>query len=760
MMNLRANIKCKVAKAFGLLSILTLCYLWQGCGLIDDQSPDGEMANLDNFETVCPVDTEVLRQILDRDVTKEIDCLEKNLDKFAKFVRRQDQNVIKQDELETFILRFMNIEPKFIKDFLYIIFQVNSLILRDSPDTLHVNNIKPFMDLIRAANIHGSGLKHIFIKIRANGYWNHRNEMMSSLSGLADKINNIIEGRPNNNHFINTIPFLENVKEAAQIPDENFNLDMVKSLLFFKRLFIGGERNVLTAVEVEGLIRKVPEIIKSYYDFVEVKRHHFDTDWEYYRYLLSNAHGLKSMLMEGHKTEVILDHDELLDLFQRFLTEYNWKNVGDSLKLFKKDIIGGDSHYYTLEDVRVILGFGQGALESLFFYTHAWDLLSDELERDKVITSLPFPESDEFKIISTPRLIELWDDFMTVTSKYRLFPEENGLTLFSYQYRRTKWGYLLQSIFRYGGNKLFQTYRTSRTSDGRWSIDKENIRKVIVGYKGALEEFKMWPQDLDRLVRELMLGSDVFQYVSNGDGLLQMIEVVSYLPTIIGANKMGSEIFEGLRKYCETDDLFNFEVTCYRENFFPTLFFDMNKKEYFPNFYQYFKNAEWSVTQQFLKDAEGMARIDPDPKVPVTKTDLSRMLTSMSNGEGLFLRYDKNKNHLLDRDELEDVFVVLKKVLAEEANLKPTSKLLKSVFLYIIKKKKHPSVVQLLLFHVFGKKKNIYADRNTVAAVLKMFAPKNDDELMPDYGSIEDQVEDLSSDQKPLSMRIGLKGER
>jgi hypothetical protein len=334
---------------------------------------------------------------------------------------------------------------------------------------------------------------------------------------------------------------------------------------------------------------------------------------------------------------------------------------------------------------------------------------------------------------------------MFVVKRYRSFPEDNNLIFFSYSYRRTRWGFILQSILRYGGYKIFQTYRTHLTPDGRWSIDRESIRKIIVGYKGALEEFDMWPDDLDRLLRELMLGSDLFQYLSNGDNLLQMDEIASYLPTIISANTIGDEIFESLRKYCETDDLFNFEVPCYREHFFPTLFFDMSKDEYFPNFFRYFRNSDWSLTQQFLKDAEQMARIDPNPDVPVTKTDLSRMLTSMSNGEGLFLRYDKNQDHKIDRNELNETFKVLKNILAEEANLKPTSKLLKSVFLYVIKKKKHPTAIQLILFHVFGKKKDIYADRNTVAAVLKMFAPNQGEDLMPDYGSInEDDLPDMA----------------
>lgn len=749
--------KCRLVKATCFFSVIVLGYLWSGCGLINDQSPDTEYASIENLDTVCPVDTEALRQILDKDVTKEITCLEGNLDKFAKFVRRQNQDVIKQAELETFILRFMNIEPQFIKDFLSLIFEVNALILKDRPDSLHVDNIKPFMDLIRAVNLHGYQLKSVLTQIKERGYWPHREELLLHLNTLSQKIGNIIKDRPNNNQFLNIIDFLEKIKVTAGIPDENFNIDLIKSMLFLKRLFIGGERDEIGSFEIEHLINKAPNIIKSYFDFVEVKRHHFDLDWKYYKYLLTNIHDLKGMLMSGHKTEVILNHEELLDLLQRFLVEYNWKNIGDSIKLFKKDIVGGDSNYYTLEDTQVILELAGGALESLFFYAFAWDVHDDELERDKYIDSLPFPDSPELDIIATPRLIELWEDFMFVVKRYRSFPEDNNLILFSYSYRRTRWGFLLQSILRYGGNKIFQTYRTHRTTDGRWSIDKENIRKVIIGYKGALEEFDMWPDDLDRLVRELMLGSDLFQYLSNGDNLLQMDEIVSYLPTIISANTIGREIFEELRKYCETDDLFNFEVTCYRENFFPTLFFDMNKNEYFPNFYQYFKDAEWSLTQQFLKDAEQMARIDPDPNVPVTKTDLSRMLTSMSNGEGLFLRYDKNKDGIIDRKELDETFEVLRNILAEEANLKPTSKLLKSVFLYVIKKKKHPSVVQLILFHVFGKKKNIYCDRNTVAAVLKMFAPKRDqDENMPDYGTInEDDLPDMREQNPVSAMRVG-----
>ena len=117
------------------------------------------------------------------------------------------------------------------------------------------------------------------------------------------------------------------------------------------------------------------------------------------------------------------------------------------------------------------------------------------------------------------------------------------------------------------------------------------------------------------------------------------------------------------------------------------------------------------------------ARTINDPSLPVDGTDISRMITSFSNIETLFKRFDNNRNHELKGDEIDGIYGVVEQVIAAaDDNLKPGAALTKSAFLYVVKKEKLPSGVGLILFHINPLAKiGIKGDRLKIAKVLGLF---------------------------------------
>ena len=64
-----------------------------------------------------------------------------------------------------------------------------------------------------------------------------------------------------------------------------------------------------------------------------------------------------------------------------------------------------------------------------------------------------------------------------------------------------------------------------------------------------------------------------------------------------------------------------------------------------------------------------------------------------------------------------------KKTLVEFSGLKESQeKLVKSVYLYILKKMKVPSTLELVWFHAFGKKKNLEARRMNIGAIFALIS--------------------------------------
>ena len=177
--------------------------------------------------------------------------------------------------------------------------------------------------------------------------------------------------------------------------------------------------------------------------------------------------------------------------------------------------------------------------------------------------------------------------------------------------------------------------------------------------------------------------------------------------------------------YCDPLKVRNgFELDCYRENFFPILFYDLNFVNFFPNSFNYFKNSNHSTIIQFLKDAESQAKIDQTPASPMTKTDMKRMMANVSNSESLFIKYDLDRNGIFTRVELDNVFQLFEQTLSDVSKLKPGSKILRSLFSYIILKNKLPTKLALITFHLLGRKKEITASRANIAAILGMIGKR------------------------------------
>ena len=89
------------------LSTFTSCF-------VGDEALEGQnVFDLGALESSCELDTDRLEFILDENVSKEIACLETNLNQFAEFVKLNDPNFISRPELSKFIELFFQLLGEF-----------------------------------------------------------------------------------------------------------------------------------------------------------------------------------------------------------------------------------------------------------------------------------------------------------------------------------------------------------------------------------------------------------------------------------------------------------------------------------------------------------------------------------------------------------------------------------------------------------------------------------------------------------------------
>lgn len=742
-----------------MIRILTFALITSllSCGLVTDEKEVIEFVDVGNLETGCKLSGDQFDDILNKDISDSIKCLEDSLQQFADFVRRENPDYIKRAELERFVNRFFPNEAVHINRVLKPGFKIVSLLLKDPEDNIAVANIKLVGNLIRIINQQGRELgdllkvviekaptdrdetdeeRELRLKGNAERYWQNKAQMLRTTRSMVDRFLEIVTSRPNNNGVLDVPAFLEELKLALELSDADFDVETIKSFLFAKKLLIGGDSYLLKIDEVEPLFSKVPNLLEVAMDALFLKERpkssgdELTVDIDKSRFLMELvARGRALFFKYTNQNDVVLTFDNMLIVLEKIMEDVDWDKTTDSLLNFKNKIIGGDPREYTFNDFNTLMGLIREASELSFFNNVTYKHFQAVMQSETTVDGISLPNLPEYSQFSEQRRTEMWSNFAFIAKNYHFFLNKDGYQTIGFNIKRHAYGFNILSLTRWGIKKFFVAYgriiTAENTSD--FVLDLEDTRVIASEYKGILEELSLWPDDLERLLSELRLGSDLFRMNSNGDNFIQIDEVNEYISTLMATAKVKEDVLGKIKDVCNdigSPDEPGYDIDCFHEHFFDILFTKLPMHQYMPNMHSfYLKYKGDKMLVNFLKAVEVKARIINDPSLPVDGTDISRILTSFSNIETLFKRFDANRNHELKGDEIDAIFGVVEQVIASaDDSLKPGAKLTKSAFLYVVKKEKLPSGVGLILFHINPLAKiGITGDRLKIAKVLGLF---------------------------------------
>jgi len=719
-----------------LLLLTVLITSISGC--FKDSAPDSNNFDIGSFQDSCKINTERLKKMLELDVTADIDCIENNLKQFANFVKRDDPNVIEKAQLERFITKFFPKEASDIKKSLQFLFQIDSLILRDHSDKITVSNIKNIFDLVRAANRYGAPLNKIFIKLneKKENYWNLRNQVEFLFNGLTKEIVTITGRVSGPTISINIMNFLRDLKSSMGLKEDQLDLELIENFLYVKKLLIGGDKGVLSTDEFNSIVPRVGELALLAFDFIYMKDLHMELDKEKDLFFLGRLKKLKALLHPWADDEHILSHNDLIASVGKILegrADFSIKRAEEGIQNIKIKIIGGGPDVYTFGNIMKGLNLGQELFERWYFNDVTYEHFKATMDKDAPITQLERPELPEYKELSRHSVFSMWKEFHYIATHYRLFHAPEAIQYYTNEYRRQLYGFNLQAVIRFGLGLALDVYGhpvvdpiTKKPLFMAATIDE--LRLLLDDVKTIMEELKLWPHFYDRFLSEAMNSSDLFQFQSNGDGVIALNEASEYVANILSSTTLAIDAFAALKKHCpviDNDPIFDegIEVACYREHFFETLFKDLNYKRYFQKLYDYYTFYSASELMNYLQNVESFAKERRGDDIPMTKIDIGRMFVSLSNVESTFIRFDKDHTNILTYSEINQGWPRFKQTVMGFAKLKASQdKIGHSIFIYLVKKMKEPSLVEALAFHLAGRKKDIKARRMNIGAILAMVA--------------------------------------
>ncbi|HAZ12009.1 MAG: hypothetical protein A2X86_06840 [Bdellovibrionales bacterium GWA2_49_15] len=726
---------CKRFKSVGTwwaLSFVCLCLA--GC-FKKDAPLESDSYDVGNFQNSCKIDADRLKKLLEVDVTADITCVENNLKQFSEFVNRPDSNIVRREDLEKFINKFFVKESNAMIKSLRFLFELNTLLLRDQRHQISVQNIHNIFDLVRMANRFGAPINHILKKIvdEKKNYWDFRPQIEYLLTNLTKDFVEILGRARGPSSQLNVMEFITELKKSMDLSDDQFDLELIESFLFVKKLFIGGDRATISTDEITAIIPKVGQAVLLVFDFVYYLDANAPEKKDKALFFLQRTRLLGNLFYPWGADEHIFKHNELINVVEK-LTEgkfdFKIRNIEESIVNVKTKLIGSDANIYTFGDINKVLSWGVAVFEQYYFNDITFEYMKDAMESPDPLKDLVRPELPEYAEFARPRVFELWTEFKAIVTQYRVFHSPENIQYYSNSYKRFLYGINLQTVLRFGLGKALAAYGHPKIDPATgkplfMAATINELRTLLLDVKTAMVEFDLWPHFFERFLSEAMNSSDLFQYQSDGDGLIRLDEATEYVANILSSRTLALDMYEALKAHCPVVDVENksFEVQCYRQYFFSTLMNDLKYERYFPKLYDYLVFSPDAEIEQFLISVESFAKEIRDINVPMSTVDIGRLFVSLSNIETTFIRYDMNYNNIMDRDEIEQGWIVFKQTIMGFAKLKPSQETLgKSIYLFILKKMKVPSTIEAVFFHLFGNKKDVTARRLNIGAILALVA--------------------------------------
>jgi len=720
-----------------LKHITTLIFIFSLTSCLNDVAPVKDQVEGGTFEQTCNMDAERIKKILEEYIVADLDCIEINLSQFTDFVRRENESYINRGELERFILKFFPGQGEGMIKSLDLLFKFSSLVLKDPEDNISLPNISNLFDLLKKFNRYAVPLKkEVDAVIEGDSYWNRREKIHGYTELIISKINDLIKNSKGENLELEIIPFIELIQASMEIGDDQLNLELIKKFLFLKPLLIGGKKEFITSNEVHLFLQKLYPLFSSFSDLFFINQIDDLDATENILYFLSAINTFKSNLEDLPSNYEILSHRDFMEVADEILGDSLGFNIMDleevilnlKIKVISPKLRNPENYYF--QDLITLIDWGKEAIERLYFNAATYSFNAALMKSPTPINDIEFVELTEYQQLSRTGVYKYWKDFQFITKTYRTFPSKEGLQYFTNEYKRSLHGFNMVALIRYGIDIIIKVYGHEKIdpTNGKvigHQISHNEIRTLLLDLKQALVVLNVWPKYFERFVGEAATGTDLFQFMSNGDGATDLDEATSYVTNIFSGASVAENLMISLQEFCELvqdeDGQDAFLVSCYREHFFEVLWERLNYRKYYQKLYDYTVFFSKEEVMEYLINIEKAAKEERDETIPMSKIDLGRLFATFGSVETTMLRYDNDFDNILSFNEAEQGYLVFKNTLSTFADLDPSKDgLINSIYYYILQKMEEPNPVELVWFHLFGNKKKTRARRMNIGAIFAL----------------------------------------
>lgn len=715
-----------------VLLLLLMSFVLTACGDAFMKKSEDHGTDMNQFAT-RKLDPKALAKFFTHNIREDLLALEDNLNLFIDIVKTDRPKNLSLKELKIYIKKNVKDVGPEVVDALESIFEINSLVFGDDKNYIKKGNVKKLTELLIDINksIVDNDVYQYFMSEQKNlSFVEHnrrKSKIFSSFSYIATRLNKEFSEK---NKVINFVNFLDRFKNLI----DNKILSDSHKLLYIKKMFLGGDKEVLTSRELKRFTGMLPDIGKVIFDAIHmsVLEHTENKTEEVLLIMKEDAETLVTNLYyKGQDYVNVMSVKNIFDTLKIFSPQsVKYKKYTNEILKIKGALLENTTPNFNSNEVMILLkDIVLTNLEKGAFYFRMYTANSDILNSGNTINS------DLQGITNTENKGEYYKhEFNRIVKTYRYFKGQEFSASFNHSIKRNPLGIFEVSIVEDIVKRLMAAYGTPMTSAlGGYRLTQTQLENLMLEYKDFLEgEGITDPGRTKNTAETITLMSSLFQTQSDGDSDIEVNELTEFAVELLSSTslaKMGDEHF---RKYCDpVDDKQRYSVECYRKEFVNML--GVSKKgveigDKLGKLKKYLKNSETNVNE-YLAISEVFTRscthFDDATLVPMNEGELFLLLSGMLAVEQTIIRFDKNNDNVLNPDEVDRAFPIYKSAITA---LLPDglTYLAKKVFLYMIKNEKVPSsaaVVGLMLTPQRALRAT--ATRKTLAIILKALSEES-----------------------------------
>jgi hypothetical protein len=565
----------------------------------------------------CAFDAKSFSRILEENIKGEILCLEQKIDMFIKFVKTDRPGFVsKKTLLDVLDTDIVDVGDEDIKPIIDSLFDLSFIIFGGENGYISEGDIKKIIDLLIFFNekIYLNVYKY-FINETALDFDRHtraRKKVFNGMALIKDKVKSLMNNDSQSRlDSINSEKFIINFfgKEEGQV-------EKVKSLMFLKKVLLGGEKYTLTNKETLDAIDKMPELMEVALDLVQAKNFIFKDELEKMFNLYNrDVKLLKNILFyDAEDSRKLFSLYDLFDSIEEIAPEFGnpdeelpGVDYSFHLRKYPREILEikkilvvdqNESANFSNKDLNSFLNHASNHLDEAEFFFKMYDVYKDELND-------PRPVSRDFSEYPTENSqeSEFRDNFANIAYNYKYFKGNRKAPIFGHEYKRNASGMVEIRALEYLATEVMKTYGEEKNgARGGYHMELiPHVKPLIDKLKRLLRDVgltkvgRSYKRDNDGNVlpfpegdfapevtstaENLVLMSTLFQNQSDGcktksgGPCMEVPEITEFLVGVLTALSVKESFNMLMQEECgdDVDEYGRFRVSCFREKFMTVL---------------------------------------------------------------------------------------------------------------------------------------------------------------------------------------------